>query len=71
MLMNITLTHEFVDESLSDKARWFSSLTVAERIAWLDEWTEIILQNNPDVLKAFHHDNTFKGSICRLRKKQR
>ncbi|MCP4398262.1 MAG: hypothetical protein GY801_13320 [bacterium] len=67
--MNITLSHEFVDESLSDKTRWFSSLSVAERIAWLDEWTEIILQNNPDALKKFHHDNTFNGSICRLRKK--
>ncbi len=68
--MKVTLPPEFRDESLIDKARWFSSLTVAERIAWLDEWTEIILQNNPDVLRKFNDDNTFKGPICRLRKKQ-
>ncbi|OQY43703.1 MAG: hypothetical protein B6242_14235 [Anaerolineaceae bacterium 4572_78] len=35
--MKIKLVHEFVDESLADKTRWFSSLTVAERIAWLDD----------------------------------
>ncbi len=66
--MNITLSHEFVDESLSDKTRWFSSLSVAERIAWLDEWTEIILQNNPDVLERFNDDSTFEGTVCVLTK---
>lgn len=65
----LTLSDEFIDETLAEKAKWFSTLTVAERIAWLDEWTEIILQNNPDVLRAFDHDHAFQGSICILRKK--
>ena len=35
--MNIRLSHEFIDESLPEKTRWFSGLPVEERIAWLDE----------------------------------
>jgi len=69
--MKLTLSHDFVDESLADKARWFASLTVDERIAWLNEWTEIILQNNPGVLEKFSDDSTFKGPVCVLRKTHR
>ena len=68
--MNIRLSHEFIDESLPEKARWFSGLPVEERIAWLDEWTEILLQNTPQVLEKFHDDRSFEGTICVLRKKQ-
>ena len=42
--MKLVLSDHFIDQALLDKARWFSRLTVEERIAWLDEWTEIILQ---------------------------
>ncbi len=69
--MKLTLSHDFIDESLADNARWFASLTVEERMAWLDEWTEILLQNNPGVLEKFSDDSTFKGSVCVLRKAQR
>ena len=55
---------------LLDKARWFATLTMEERMAWLDEWTEIILQNNPEVFKKFNDDSSFKGTVCVLRKKQ-
>jgi hypothetical protein len=68
--MTFRLSHEFIDESLAEKARWFAKLTVEERIAWLDEWTEIILQNNPEVLEKFQDDRAFKGTVCVLRKKQ-
>lgn len=68
--MKLKLSHKFIDESLVEKARWFSALTVEERIAWLDEWTDIILQNNPHVLEKFHDDSTFKGTIYVLRKTQ-
>jgi hypothetical protein len=33
----IKFSDEFVEESLLDKARWFATLTIEERIAWLDE----------------------------------
>ena len=69
--MKLTLSHDFIEESLADKTRWFSSLSVEERMAWLNEWTEIILQNNPGVLEKFSDDSTFKGSVCVLRKAQR
>lgn len=68
--MKIVMTDTFVDESLVEKTRWFSALSMEERIAWLDEWTEIILQNNPEVLKRFNDDSTFQGPIHVLRKTQ-
>lgn len=66
--MKLTLSDQFIDESLIEKARWFSALSVEERIAWLDEWTEIILQNNPAVLKKINDDRTFQGVVHILRK---
>lgn len=39
--MKRVCSEDFIDESLVDKAR----LSMEERIAWLDAWTEIILQN--------------------------
>jgi hypothetical protein len=68
--MKVILSDHFIDESLAEKARWFASLSFAERIAWLNEWTEIILQNNPEVLKKFNDDRTFQGTVCVLRKTQ-
>ena len=68
--MKLRLSHEFIDESLTEKASWFAGLTVEERMAWLNEWTEIILQNNPQVLEKFQDDSSFKDTVCVLRKKQ-
>jgi hypothetical protein len=69
--MKLLMTDEFIDESLVEKARWFASLSMEERMAWLDEWTEIILQNNPDVFRRFNDDSTFQGTVRVLRKTQR
>ncbi len=55
--MKLIISAEFIDESLAAKAPWFSSLTMAERMAWLDEWTEILLQNNPEVFQKFNDDH--------------
>lgn len=68
-IMKLRLSHEFIDESLAEKVRWFAKLTIEERIAWLDEWTEIVLQNNPQTMENFHDDNSFKGTVCVLEKK--
>jgi len=68
--MKLRLSHEFIDETLAEKAGWFACLTFEERMAWLDEWTEIILKNNPKVLERFQNDSTFKGTVYVLRKKQ-
>jgi len=71
-MAKVTLSSEFIDESLSDKARWFAGLTFEQRMAWLDEWTEIILQNDPTFFERLKHDDsTFQGTVYVLRKKQR
>ena len=41
------ISHDFREESLDAKARWFQSLSLSERMAMLNEWTELLLQNNP------------------------
>ncbi|MEZ4866119.1 MAG: hypothetical protein R3C14_32685 [Caldilineaceae bacterium] len=69
--MKLVMSDKFVDESLAEKARWFASLSMDERMAWLDEWTEIILQNNPEVFRRFNDDSTLQGSVRVLRKIQR
>jgi hypothetical protein len=66
--MRLIVSEKFVDESWADKIRWFAALTFEERVAWLDEWTEIILQNNPDVLARFNDDSTFEGTVRVLEK---
>jgi hypothetical protein len=66
--MKLIVSEEFIDESWADKIRWFSALTFEERVAWLDEWTEIILQNNPGVLERFNDDRTFEGTVRVLEK---
>jgi hypothetical protein len=69
--MKLVITDQFVDQTLAEKARWFASLSMEERMAWLDEWTEIILQNNPEVFKRFNDDSTFQGAVRVLRKAPR
>lgn len=44
-----SVSHDRCDESLEAKARWFQSLTVEERMELLCEFTELALQNNPQV----------------------
>ena len=41
------VSHSWDDESLEAKARWFRSLSVEERMAYLVELTELALRNNP------------------------
>jgi hypothetical protein len=70
-MTKVTLSSEFIDESLADKARWFAALTFEQRLAWLDEWTAIILQNNPKYFERVDDDSSFQGTVYVLRKKQR
>ncbi len=48
--MNITISHDFREESIEAKARWFQSLSVEERMEMLCAFTELILSNNPDIV---------------------
>jgi hypothetical protein len=44
------ISHDFAEESIEAKARWFQSLTMEERMEVLDSWTELVLQNNPRLI---------------------
>ena len=44
------ISHDFEEESMEAKARWFQSLTMEERMEVLDSWTELVLQNNPRLI---------------------
>jgi len=49
--MTESVSHDFRDESLESKARWFQSLTLEERMDVFVSFTNLILENNPDILK--------------------
>jgi hypothetical protein len=44
------ISHDRDEESLAAKARWFRTLSPAERLQMLAEWTELVLQNNPRLI---------------------
>ncbi len=44
------ISHNFADESMEAKARWFQSLTLAERMNLLCEFTDMILSVNPQIV---------------------
>jgi hypothetical protein len=49
--MTGSISHDRRDESLEAKARWFQSLPLAERMDLFVAFTNLILENNPDVVK--------------------
>ncbi len=44
--------HTLAAESIEEKARWFHSLTVEERLELLCAWTDLILEINPGILET-------------------
>lgn len=49
--MNESVTHDIRDESMEAKARWFQSLSLEERMDLFVAFTNLILENNPDIVK--------------------
>ncbi len=47
--MHASVSHERSAESPAAKARWFQSLTLAERMEYLCAITEMALSRNPDL----------------------
>jgi len=45
------MSHDIRDESLEAKARWFQSLSLEERMDVFVAFTNLILENNPDIVK--------------------
>ncbi|MBN2410284.1 hypothetical protein JXQ31_01245 [candidate division KSB1 bacterium] len=44
--------HSFNAESMESKAKWFLSLTLTERMELLCAYTDLILENNPEILET-------------------
>ena len=49
--MTGSVSHDIRDESLEAKARWFQSLSLEERMEVFVAFTNLILENNPDIVK--------------------
>ena len=44
-------SHDIRDEGLEAKVRWFQSLSLEERMDVFVSFTNLILENNPDIVK--------------------
>ena len=45
------ISHDIRDESLEAKARWFQSLSLEERMDLFVSFTNLILENNPEIVQ--------------------
>ena len=50
-MMTPSISHDIRDESLEAKARWFRSLSLEERMDVFVSFTNLILENNPEIVK--------------------
>lgn len=48
--MNGKISHSRMEESPEAKAKWFGSLTLAERMEMLCAFTDLVLENNPEIV---------------------
>jgi hypothetical protein len=48
--MNKAISHSRTEETPEAKARWFQSLTLSERMDMLCYFTDLILENNPNIM---------------------
>ena len=46
-----SISHDIRDESMEAKARWFRSLSLELRMDVFVAFTNLILENNPDIVK--------------------
>ncbi|KAA3595944.1 MAG: hypothetical protein DWQ06_16330 [Calditrichaeota bacterium] len=65
--MKSKISHSFQDETQKAKALWFQSLTLEERMDYFVWITDLILQNNPEILEVKNAQQT-TGSIQILSK---
>ena len=52
------ISHDRLDESMEAKARWFQSLPLEERMDLLCEFTDMVLENNPDIAEVGRAEST-------------
>jgi hypothetical protein len=49
--MEKAISHSFEEETPEAKARWFQSLSLPERMDMLCFFTDMILENNPQIVE--------------------
>jgi hypothetical protein len=49
--MVMTISHDIAEETPEAKARWFQSLPLSERMDLLCFFTDLVLENNPQVVE--------------------
>jgi hypothetical protein len=49
--MEMKISHNRSEETSEAKARWFQSLSIAERAELLNMFTEMILEANPKIME--------------------
>lgn len=47
-----SISHDRKDESIESKARWFQSLAIEQRMELFCEFTDMILENNPNIVNS-------------------
>ena len=52
--MNERISFDRSEESPEAKARWFRSLSLAERMDYLCAVTDLVFQNNPQIARKKH-----------------
>jgi NADH:ubiquinone oxidoreductase subunit D len=62
MKPNGTVTHDRGEETMEAKARWFQSLTLADRMDMLCAFTDLALSVNP-MLQEHTHAQPIAGRI--------
>ena len=55
------VSHSREDESIESKARWFQSLSLAERMQLLCEFTDLVFENNPRAAEAGRAESSTDG----------
>jgi len=49
--MVMTISHDLAEETPEAKARWFQSLSLSERMDLLCLFTDLVLENNPQIVE--------------------
>lgn len=63
--MELSVLHDRQAETSEDKARWFQSLTLAERMNFLCAMTDLILENNLRIAQRKNAESS-TGRVCVL-----
>jgi len=50
-MINKAISHDYQEETIEAKARWFQALSLAERMELLCLFTDLILTANPDIVE--------------------